>query len=136
MPENNPTDETRGMHRVPDHETSIEAAEAVLPSRQRMKALVYLLLAEKGPQTDEELTSSLRALGIHAAHSSAGKRRGDLVDDGVVVDSGDRRPNVNGRRMIVWRVADLLDLAAEAPTGGFVPEYVTDSIAGHEGDQP
>jgi hypothetical protein len=28
------------------------------------------------------------------------------------------------------------DGATDAPTGGFIPEYVTDKIPGHEDDQP
>ena len=159
-------DETLGLVHIPDHDTSVEAAESVTPTRSQMKAVVYRLLQEKGPMTDQELLEGIHGLGIPAAYSSPGKRRGDLVDEGLVVDSGVRRPNSNGRQMIVWRVADLIDLleaptspapcehpftrpatvddprrycvtcGAIVPTGGIVPEYVTDRIPGHEGDQP
>ena len=138
MPTDHPTDddETLGLVRKPDHDTSEEAAESILPSREQMKRVVWRLLDER-PRTDEELTLALHALGIHSAHSSAGKRRGDLVAEGLVIDSGERRPNSNGRKMIVWRLTDLLDLAsATSEAGGIVPEYITDRIAGHEGDQP
>jgi hypothetical protein len=95
-----------GMHRIPDHDTSVEAAGAAATTRAQMKALVYRILAEDC-MTDQELLYAIRALGIPAAYSSPGKRRGDLVAEGLVIDSGDRRPNDNGRNMIVWCAVEV-----------------------------
>ena len=67
-------------------------------------------------------TDRARALQVHRQHpagltdfeladlmgrqqTSAGKRRGELVAAGLIVDSGRRRPAPSGAMAIVWQVA-------------------------------
>jgi hypothetical protein len=50
-------------------------------------------------------------------------------------------PTERARRNVEWfhfkrQEAVCAPETEEAPTGGFVPPFVTDRIEGHEGDQP
>lgn len=72
--------------------TSIEAASRVRAGTA--KAKVYAALKVQ-PMTDDEL---VEATGLKV--NTARPRRVDLVDDGLVVDSGQRR-----NKMTVWCVA-------------------------------
>lgn len=93
-----------GMFRDDDSDTSKDAAESASMTRTQMKAVVARLLREYGDMTDQELLFLMRDLGMTVAYSSPGKRRGDLAADGLVIDSGVRRVNSNGRNMIVWHL--------------------------------
>lgn len=91
--------------RATDPETSQIAAA---PNRSRDRDLVYAALriaADRG-LTDFELGAC-----IGRQQTSAGKRRGELRDAGLVRDSGQRRPAPSGSPAIVWiAVSDAPDL--------------------------
>jgi CRP-like cAMP-binding protein len=90
--------DTTGMHRVPDRDTSVSAAKAVAPSRVTNRAVALdLLRKHPGGLTDFEL-ADLSGL----QQNSIGKRRGELVAQGLVRDSGLRRPSTTGSPAIVW----------------------------------
>jgi hypothetical protein len=80
-----------------DPETSHEAARA---NRNTDRARCEAALEARGPAgfTDYELADRL---GLQ--QNSAGKRRGELRDLGLVVDSGLRRRAPSGAWAIVWR---------------------------------
>ncbi len=86
--------------RTTDPETSHEAA-AQAPeqrARDRDRALAALVASADG-LTDFELGALLGR-----QQTSAGKRRGELRDAGLVRDSGRRRLAPSGSRAIVWEV--------------------------------
>jgi hypothetical protein len=82
-----------------DPATSWSAASdaGVNASTHRGRALAALRAAPDG-LTDFELAD---LLGVQ--QTSIGKRRGELRDAGLVVDSGTRRPAPSGSAAIVWR---------------------------------
>jgi hypothetical protein len=41
---------------------------------------------------------------VHRQQTSAGKRRGELRDDGLIEATADARPAPSGKRAIVWRI--------------------------------
>lgn len=138
MFENDPTDddETRGMHRRFDHDTSILAAEAVVHGASTIRNLIHTILIRTGDQTDESIADRLAAMGYDLAESTPRKRRGELVEAGRVVATDRRERNRRGRMMVVWHGLADGELPITVDTGGFIPSYVTDRIEGHEGDQP
>jgi len=92
--------DTTGMHRVPDRDTSIAAARSAASSAGKSRALALEILRNhpKG-LTDFELAD---LAGMQ--QTSIGKRRGELVAQGLVRDSGRRRPSTTGSPAIVWEV--------------------------------
>lgn len=87
------------MFRNSDPDTSMLAAESVDRNKGRRVALKTLLENKEG-LTDYELAA---ITGYQ--QNSIGKRRGELRDLGLVVDSGTRRPAPSGAASIVWRAA-------------------------------
>lgn len=90
-------------------ETEKAAAVSVLPNSgtQRMNVLERLVLAGPRGLTDFELSEQLGIL-----RTSAGKRRKELMEGGLVADSGDRRLTDTGSTAIVWVITDKgLELA-------------------------
>lgn len=87
----------RRMTRSNDHRTSEAAAESVKVPTIRARVLAF---AENTPQgfIDEELL----ALSPGSPESSFRKRRTELSDDCVIVDTGTERPKKNGQMAKVW----------------------------------
>lgn len=80
-----------------DPETSVEAA---LANRNTDRARAYHALREHpAGLTDFELAEVMGR-----QQTSAGKRRGELRDLGLVCDSGLRRDAPSGSAAIVWRI--------------------------------
>lgn len=81
------------MVRVPDHQTSIDAAKAILPCRTVLQQQIINALLVHGPMTDGEL----EGLRIFAAYgpSTVRKRRSELFHDGRIIRTGDRRDGMN-----------------------------------------
>jgi hypothetical protein len=94
--------ETLGMVRIPDHDTSVDAAESVVRGASTLRNLIHRLLLEYGDQTDDTLRDRVRILGYNYGYSTTEKRRGELVSQGRVIDSGSRERNARGRQMILW----------------------------------
>lgn len=67
---------------------------------------VLALLAELGPMTDRQVLSFF-TVGGRPLRSPSGlrTRRAELVDKGLVVDSGRRNTAPSGRKEIVWAAA-------------------------------
>ncbi len=85
-------------------ETSKKAAGRILPASgtQRSRVLVKLQTVAPEGRTDEELQAAL-----DMNPSSQRPRRVELVEQGWIEDSGDRRKTVSGTDAIVWRYIPL-----------------------------
>ena len=90
-------DDASALCRSTDPDTSFQAGANVNLKRGRKLALEALLKSEDG-LTDFELAD---ITGFQ--QTSIGKRRTELRDMGLVVDSGNRRRTPSGATAIVWR---------------------------------
>jgi len=87
-------------YRSTDPSTSVEAAESVSPAiRDAQQQVLDWLGKQPNGATDEEL---LAAMGSRSSHFRT--RRSELVDRGLVRDSGQTRKLASGRKGIVWVV--------------------------------
>jgi hypothetical protein len=93
----------RAVARNTDPQTSWDAARSVTEIRPRQQAILDHL-ADHGPQTDEEI--ALFYKGVRQSPSGLRTRRCELVEMGLVVDSGDRRRMASGRMAIVWDIVE------------------------------
>lgn len=86
-----------------DPQTSRDAADSIegISGRQRRKILATIWRI--GPATDEEILAALPSDGVHVSPSGARTRRSELVDDGIVFDTGQRKRLCSGRWGIVWQ---------------------------------
>lgn len=86
-----------------DPATSHRAAQSVHHS-DRTRERVYQLLADLGPMTDEEIFAAYAQTHAPEIASPSGlrTRRSELVTQGRVMDSTERRPTAAGRDSIVW----------------------------------
>ena len=81
-------------------DTSHQAAGRITPASgtQRQHVFIAVTAAYPGGMTDEELQGELEM-----NPSSQRPRRGELVEQGWVEDSGQRRKTASGADAIVWR---------------------------------
>jgi hypothetical protein len=81
-------------------DTQVIVAAAALPKTGTQRAKVLEAIRQAGPagKTDQEIAT---LLGL--AENSVWPRRLELADDGLIVDSGDRRGTSTGNPAIVWR---------------------------------
>lgn len=90
--------------RPSDPETSHVAADGISPDDLRQSQVqVLLLFREEGPFTDERLVELCRERGVKQSPSGLRTRRSELVDKGLLEDSGDRQETMFGNPAIVWR---------------------------------
>lgn len=99
------------LARVGDPDTSHAAARSVRPFLTARREAVLLVLSGAGPMTDEELHAEYAfavALDVVPPQSASGlrTRRSELVDAGMVVDTGERRATASGRQAVVWAVCE------------------------------
>ena len=96
---------TKGMTHRNDPETSRLAAERVQPRLTTLQGRVLAIL-EEGPMTDDELYHAYVAKYGPVAYVTPAKRRGELRDQGRVVDTGQRRfVATTGSKAVVWGLA-------------------------------
>lgn len=90
--------------RSTDPKTSHDAAESV---SDITATKAHILEALKRPRSDAQLIEAYRntAGAPKASESGIRSRRAELVDSGMVVDSGDRVKTESGRWSIVWQRA-------------------------------
>ena len=97
--------ETRAVARANDPSTSWEAAYSLSSQYLReSQERVYDMLYSLGPSIDWALQSS--ALSFNMSPSSIRTRRSELVDLGLVVNSGEKKLTRSGRFAIVWEVVE------------------------------
>lgn len=80
-----------------DPTTSHDAANKFRP--REVHENVLRVLRDHGPLTDHEIAARLGGI-----QTSYGKRRGELRDAGLVVDSGIKRPSPSGSQCVCWRL--------------------------------
>jgi predicted ArsR family transcriptional regulator len=86
--------------RPTDPETSWAAARSITDEQvSRSQRIVYAVLQSRGPMTDEELVSL-----VAMSPSGTRTRRKELVEEGLVRDSGNRKFTKTGRQAVVWEV--------------------------------
>ena len=87
-----------------DPATAHEAANSVSEAQRRAVHLAVLeAIHEHGPLTDHDLAVKVSVkVGHMVIATSAGKRRGELRDDGMVADSGFKGRTPSGARAIRW----------------------------------
>jgi hypothetical protein len=91
--------------RMTDPTTSWEAAGSV---RNITETQVNILLCLAVPRTDDELVDTFDLMAGSngwklASASGIRSRRAELVDRGLVKDTGERRKTWSGRNAIVWQ---------------------------------
>lgn len=103
-----PHDPTRGMHRSDGHDTSREAAQAVLGKKTALQRIVLAKFLEAG----ERGLTLYELEDLCNDHSSTMRTRcSELVGQGLLIDSGTKRV-VNGRKRKVWRIRTAADAEA------------------------
>lgn len=95
--------------RSTDPSTSVMAAESSTELLQTKTQLAILSILEYGDATDTEIIRIYRDLvefgdAPQASESGIRSRRSELVGQGKVTDSGERRRTASGRLSIVWRL--------------------------------
>ena len=80
-------------------DTSREAAISVLESATTLRARVYRAIRDWGELTDEEIQGICRM-----NPSTQRPRRIELVERGIVRDSGKRRATKSGRSAVLWQL--------------------------------
>lgn len=87
---------------VPGHrgiETSVEAADAIVPAAGRLQKMAYGAIRDAG---SNGLTADELAATIGVSRWAIQPRTTELRRKHLITDSGQRRLNVTGRRAIVW----------------------------------
>ena len=96
------------MTDYPDHpghrgvSTSVEAANDLAPRLGKLQKLVLDAVVEACPVG---LTADELAAKVHMDRWSVQPRTTELKLKGLILDSGRRRPNVTGKKAIVWVAA-------------------------------
>lgn len=92
--------------RSTDPQTSWEAAASVGNLREE-QAKVWFVLRRWGPLIHERLIERCRALGFTMSESGIRTRCSELVNAGLVEDSGEKGQTHRGRRSTKWRAISL-----------------------------
>lgn len=92
--------------RISDPETSHEAARSVSDISETKLVILALLFY---PMTDEQLIKAYENAVFHrlapqASESGIRSRRAELVESGLVIDTGNYGTTASGRRSKIWRV--------------------------------
>lgn len=85
-------------------DTSVEAAKDIAPHTGRLQSLVLAAIRDAGAygRTTNEIADHLEI-----SRDSIQPRTSELRKNRVIVDSGQRRKNANGKSAIVWTLAGL-----------------------------
>ena len=93
--------EPEAVARRTDPQESWDAARSVRDIR-RSQAEVLSILRRFGPLTDEAIAYRAHDVGIVQSPSGLRTRRRELVDLGLVLDTGRRAKTVSGRSTAIW----------------------------------
>jgi hypothetical protein len=98
-------DDFKKLFRWDAMDTSISAAASIYPDLRRLQ-LEVLVFAKHRPNgfTDEQMNEF-----FETHRSTFRARRSELVDKGLIVDSGKRRAMTNGRNATVWICKEFTD---------------------------
>lgn len=117
-------DQDRGMHRVPDHRTSILAAGTVLQTRDTLKSRVMQFARDAGPAgfIDEELVK----MAPDRPESSLRKRRTELTAANWIIGTGRERKNSHNQAVEIFVHRDH---CFNPPPVGTIPGKTKESAA-------
>ena len=93
---------SRQMTRWSDPGTSFEAAASVAMTKSQK--IVMIAFRSRNAMTDEELIHMIAKLGFKLSASGARSRRKELVEMGLLRDSGVRELTDNRRQTTVWEL--------------------------------
>lgn len=101
----------RPRARKSDPVTSHVAAASVVDVTKKQAAVLHTLKDLGGEATDDSIKSWYKALQFHddlpdQSDSGLRTRRRELVDEGLIVNTGQLLPTKTGRPAIVWRLVD------------------------------
>ena len=82
-----------------DSKTSEAAAARATPTAKSNRRMIFEFLQRVGGATDDEIEEMFDLL-----HQTASARRRELVLQGMVCDSGHKRPTRSGSEATVWEV--------------------------------
>lgn len=85
--------------RATDPDTSVDAADSVSRIMESQRHILGVLRSS-GPLTDEQIYARI---SMPMSPSGARSRRHELVERGLVIDSGERGKTVSGRKTIMWK---------------------------------
>lgn len=94
--------DARTLVRRTDPDTSYEAALSLSSERLSWCRRMILALLRQGALTDEQIADRWAEVGSPQSPSSLRTRRAELVDAGLVRDSGRHGLTRSGRRTIIW----------------------------------
>lgn len=80
-------------------ETSVDAAVALAPKLGRLQRMAEMAIRDAG---EDGLTADELAAKLDMDRWSVQPRTSELKRKGLILDSGQRRPNTTGKRAIVW----------------------------------
>lgn len=92
----------RGVPHQSGSETSKAAAEEIKPILPRLNQAVLAVFA----RTPNGMTGEEGQEAMYMNPSTYRPRRIELVDRGLVVDSGERRQTLRGRSAVVWKITE------------------------------
>ena len=90
------------MTRWSDPATSYEAAASV--DLTKGQKIVMLAFRSKRSMTDDELIAQVARLGLKLSPSGCRSRRKELVEMGLIRDSGVKEQTASHRSTIVWEI--------------------------------
>lgn len=93
-------DEARMVAYQAKSDTSRAAAHSILPATGTLREKVLATITQHGPCTDESICAHL-----DMNPSTERPRRKELVDAGLVVDTGRRATTLSGRKAVMWEIA-------------------------------
>ena len=95
-----------GSYRNDGSDTMMDGACAIAPSLKSIRERV-LSLFQSGEMTDGELVSEYQKRYRNGEYRSISTRRRELVDSGMISDTGRRKKNPNsGVNNIIWALTD------------------------------
>lgn len=94
-----------GQHHRDPHDSELDGAERIASKVETLQARVKGLFEQYGAMTDEELLDHYTSQFGTIYKNSLEPRRYELVRDGWLEKSLERRPGKSGVRRIVWAPA-------------------------------
>lgn len=103
-----------GAFRRDGPDSMLAGAMAIAPALKTIRGRVLSLFEQHRRLTDEEMVEHYATLWGASDYRSLGTRRNELVKQGVVGDSGDRKRSSHGVNVIIWALKGDADDGSEA----------------------
>jgi len=82
--------------------TSLQARASIERMTHTLRGEVFRFIRDWSGSTDEEIQ-----VGLEMNPSTERPRRGELVEQGLIEDSGSRRKTQSGHLAIIWHLTDV-----------------------------